>query len=282
MNNFYDSTKKSTLQFFLKYLMAYNRICIKTKIQLKMFRKQYTAFNLICEVLEYVCKLLVIAFTYLTHNKIEPSDFAWVDACKYLSSGNELPALTVDSYLKFEPNELKLISNHTILDDGLKEENECFHTIRDKFTIAINKFAYTDGVDEHLIIAKICPSATIVKIAKNIDIQHTLKTIILSSVRLLEIQYICGDLPPITIEVPSYHYVVDNEILSKAYILRYLEHLPMYSNWIFNENNYNVKIIDYDSNVFSVRSNQYILLEKNEYKIMYKTPIQSLTSGRIE
>jgi hypothetical protein len=70
------------------------------------------------------------------------------------------------------------------------------------------------------------------------------------------------------INVPKSHYIADNEILSKTYVLRYLEHLPIYKRWIFDDSEYELRIVDDDSNVFSLRGNQYIKLLPDGYEIL--------------
>jgi len=285
MNSFSESVQKCTSRLCLKYIITYNRFCIQTKIQIRTIRKQNTIFNTICGLFENIWELFVFAFTQLTHSKIEPSASAWVCVCKYLPAGNGMSALTRDTYLNFDSVELQTLSTNAICKENNDNHVEGLRTINDKLKTAVKHCSPTnindsgasfDAVETyHIIIAKFSPDATIVKPPKSIDVCSELKNVHLSSVRLLEIEYQCGDLPAITIEIPNSHYVVDNEILSKTYILRHLEHLPMYSNWIFRENDYRVKIIDYDSNVFSINYNQYILIEKDEYKIMYNTPLNS-------
>ena len=93
----------------------------------------------------------------------------------------------------------------------------------------------------------------------------------LSSARFLGVEYVCGDLPSIQIDIPKSHYIAGNEILSKTYILRYLEHLPIYSNWVYNESNYILRLIDCDSNIFVMKSSQYIFLEKDKYTVICKS-----------
>jgi hypothetical protein len=60
---------------------------------------------------------------------------------------------------------------------------------------------------------------------------------------------------------------VGNELLSKTYILRHLEHLPIYVKWKFDES-YSLRIVDDNSDVFSLDGNQYVLLGDDGYKIV--------------
>jgi hypothetical protein len=253
-------------QYLLKLFVAYNILCIKTKIGIKNARKKYSAFDSVCRGFEYVWNLFVILFVHLTRNKTESSSAAWICSCKYLPEGNGLSALTIDTYLDFSQEELEYLPK------TIKEFREIAQLKESEYNRIVLKQIRTTiltcDIDTNLIIAKICPFATVIQPANKIDPFFDLKTVHLSSLRFLEIEYSCGNLPAITIEIPNSHYIVDNQLLSKSYILRYLEHLPMYSNWIFNEHDYKVKIIDYDSNMVTIRGNQYILLEKDEYRVM--------------
>lgn len=255
-----------TSQSLLKLFIAYNRLCIQTKIRIKNTRKKYSAFDSVCRVFEQVWNLLVILFVHLTRNKIEPGYPAWICACKYLPAGNGLSALTTDTYLLFDQTTLENVPKTTSQLYELDKSEE------PGYSLVVSSKLKTAGLaasgKDDIIIAKICPFATIIRPPTKIDPTTVLKNTHLSSVRFLEIEYSCGDIPPITIEIPTSHHVVDNELLSKTYILRYLEHLPMYSNWIFNEHTYMVRIIDYDSDMVSIGANQYILLEKDEYRVV--------------
>jgi hypothetical protein len=55
--------------------------------------------------------------------------------------------------------------------------------------------------------------------------------------------------------------------MSKTYVLRFLEHLPVYVRWIFIESDYYLRVIDEDSEAFSLNSRQYIRFETDGYKI---------------
>ena len=222
-------------QLCLKILIAYNRFTIQTKLKIKIYRKKYCVVDLVCKIFEHLRNMFAVLLIYATRNKIEPFSKSWICSCRYLSAGNDLSAMTVDTYLDF-----------------------------DATVLGLNSYVGNDNI----LIAKFCPEMAVIKIATAPNVNNVHK----STVRFLGIEYNCRGLPAITIDIPKSHYLVDNEILSKAYILRYLEHLPVYSNWIFREHEYRVKIIDHDSNMFTLNCDQYILLEKDEYRIMHVNP----------
>ena len=263
-------------QYLLKLFIAYNRICIQTKIRIKNTRKKYSVIDNVCRFFEQLWNLFGILFIHLTCNKIEPYSSAWICACKYFPEGDGMSAVTNNKHIPFDQNELDCVPKNMtefreiVESDGVNKF-EYSRIIQSKLHAAAAKLLSDDK--DSIIIAKICPFATVIKPSKQIESTDFPKNVHLSSVRFLEIEYSCYDLPPVIIEIPASHYVVDNELLSKTYILRYLEHLPMYSNWIFNEKAYKIKIIDYDSNMVTITGNQYILLEKDEYRVMDILPM---------
>ena len=276
-----------TQQHILKLFIAYNRICIQTKIRIKNTRKKYSEFDTVCRFFEQIWHLLTILFIHLTHNKTEPYSSAWICACTYLPDGDGMSALTNDTYIPFNQDELGCVPKtltefREIVESDDVNKFEYSKMIRSKIKTATKSIADDDKY--RIIIAKIHPFATVIKPPKQIEQDEFPKNVHLSSVRFLEVEYSCHDLPPVTIEIPSSHYVVDNQLLSKTYVLRYLEHLPMYSNWIFNEKTYKVKIIDHDSNMATITGNQYILLEKDEYRVMNISPMlgsKSSNTGKL-
>jgi hypothetical protein len=249
----------------LKLLVAYNRFCIQTKIRVKTIRKQNAAVDSICSFFEQIWSYIAMGLVYITRNKIEPSTTFSVCACKYLPEGNGLSAITTDTYFDFYKSEL---------DDIRHMRLSKYYIFYNKLLDAKIKLIEPANTMANLIIARLSEKETLVQFAKkmNIDIggdQYCAEG--KSSARFLGIEYVCGNLPSIQIDIPKSHYMVGNEILSKAYVLRYLEHLPIYSNWIYSEPDYILRLIDCDSNIFVMNSKQYILLEKDKYVVVFQS-----------
>ena len=269
MNAFFsEDIRKTATQTLLSTLVAYNRFYIKTKINYRYARKENAAFNFLCECVETFFIILTELFVSFTCSKIEPSDPAWVSFCQYIPAGNGLRAITNDRYIKITPNDLRNWSN--VPEVVLDPTRPHYPIIKNVYLTAKMNTNYNSPYKNanSMIVAKICSTATIVKLTKNVDLETDLTNVKTSSARFLEIEYKCGDRPPLTIEVPKSQYFVGNEILSKAYVLRYLEHLPIYARWTFSESEYSLRIVDEDSAVFSLNSDQYIMLERDGYKIM--------------
>ena len=211
---------------------------------------------------------MVTGFVYLTSNKTELYEPAWVSFCQYIPAGNGMRAITYDNYIRIHPSDLENWSNDqkVVLDPS----GQYLSIIKNAYMTAKIKTNYHSPYQNNnsMIITKVCPSTSIVKITKNVDLERDLTDLKSSSARFLEIEYKCGDGPTLAIEVPKSHYFTGNELLSKSYVLRYLEHLPIYVRWTFIESEYALRIIDEDSEVFSLNIDQYIVLEQDGYRVV--------------
>lgn len=258
-----EDTKKWAIQNVLRVLVAYNRTCIQIRVKYRCKRKQSPTFDLLCTFFDNIIALFAALFVYVTCDKIEPDELAWISYIKYLPAANGMKAITGDDYIRVIPNNIGKWSDDK---DVLLDANDKFYPIiRNSYLSAIND---NQCNEDSIVIAKICPTATIVRLAKNVDVEKDLTGLKSSSARFLEIEYKCGDRTPLAIEVPKSHYFINNELLSKTYVLRYLEHLPIYTRWKFDESEYELRIVDEDSEVFSLNSKQYVRLEQDGYRIV--------------
>jgi len=89
-----------------------------------------------------------------------------------------------------------------------------------------------------------------------------------SDVKFLSIEYSNPDMKePISVTLNKDLFQIGNEILSNAFVLRYLQYQTQYYVYA---NDYTISIIDNKVNQFTLNSKQYVLLEKNDYKIITK------------
>jgi len=90
----------------------------------------------------------------------------------------------------------------------------------------------------------------------------------LSKVKFLSIEYTHPEvLKPIILEIDKNAYLVGNEILSCTFVKRALEYSCNIKNF---DTDYVLKIMDNDLKTFELKSNEYIKLEKDSYKIIQK------------
>ena len=258
-----EDTKKWAMQNVMKLLVEYNRTCIKLRIKYRTTRKLNPTFDLLCTFVDNVIAAMVACFVYLTSEKIELNEPAWVSYCQYIPAANGMRAITGDEYLRFFDTQKWSSDLATVLDP-----QQPYRDMFCKNYLSLQKKReWGCPCKSNLLIGKLCPTATMVRIVNHIDPQKWELKMEPSSVRFLEVEYKCGNREPLTIEIPKSHYFAENEILSKTYVLRYLEHLPIYVRWKFDESEYSLRIIDEDSVVFSLNSDQYVLLEQDGYKI---------------
>ena len=88
-----------------------------------------------------------------------------------------------------------------------------------------------------------------------------------SDVKFLSIEYINPDMKEhVSITINKDLFQIGNEILSNAFVLRYLQYQTQYYVYA---NDYTITVIDDKVNQFTLNSKQYVLLSnKNEYKII--------------
>ena len=90
----------------------------------------------------------------------------------------------------------------------------------------------------------------------------------LSNVKFLSIGYIHPELKnQIVIDIDKNAYLVGNELLSCTFVKRALEYSSNVKNF---DTDYVLKIMDNNLNIFELKSNEYIIIEKDTYKIIEK------------
>lgn len=130
------------------------------------------------------------------------------------------------------------------------------------------KMQYSDNA---IIVLKI-QTSYIVRVVKSHyyfqdimdELRNNIRTI--SHVRFINIEYTYPGLKKIIqIILPIHYFVVDNEILSSTFILRYIKY--NYGNTCEFNDNYTLLIIDNNVKSFTINKNQYISLTNENYTI---------------
>jgi len=120
-----------------------------------------------------------------------------------------------------------------------------------------------DEEDQRLVIVKYKGNHNVRKVDKKM-ILHVNKE--KSNVHFLTVQYFHEkqSINPITLDIPKSMYLVGNELLTPTFVLRCLKYQ---STPFYFDLNYTVKIIDDKIQMFELKYDEYIVLEKNGYKI---------------
>ena len=91
----------------------------------------------------------------------------------------------------------------------------------------------------------------------------------LSKVKFLSIEYILPEVKnPIVIEIDKNAYLVGNELLSCTFVKRALEYSFNVKNF---DTEYVLNIMDNNLKTFELKSNEFIILEKDSYKIIKRS-----------
>lgn len=86
-----------------------------------------------------------------------------------------------------------------------------------------------------------------------------------SNVYFLTVQYLHPKMTEtIEIKIPESYYIVGNQLYSSIFVLRCLQYQS--KRFVFDEN-YTLEILDNNITIFQLKSNEYISIEKDEYKI---------------
>jgi hypothetical protein len=196
--------------------------------------------------MDIVVKLLTTAFLWATRLRLEPPvDTPFISLYHY------------DQIIR-KPGE-----NVVLID--LKTSREEFSA---KYQELV-EHAKTGGlVNTTIVLARVVPENVRIRLAGNANgEQDIIEPFIKSDSQFLSVEYLCGRMQtPISIDIPNSHYIVGNELLSTEYVLRYLEYLPTYVQWEFDEF-YKIRVMDENIQRFELKSNQWVLLTKNGYEV---------------
>jgi len=85
-----------------------------------------------------------------------------------------------------------------------------------------------------------------------------------SQTKFFNIEYVHPDIENIEIKIPKSQYIVNNDILSRTYILCYLE--KQSQPFIFDDS-YKLQIMDENLNIFDIGHQQYIRILEHGYVV---------------
>jgi hypothetical protein len=110
------------------------------------------------------------------------------------------------------------------------------------------------------------PSYILCKVTNKFEKDDAKYIVEKSDVSFLSVEYSHSDMKePILFKLNKDIFQIGNEILSNAFILRYLQYQTQYYVYA---NDYSIKVIDNNVNEFSLNNKQFVLLDKHEYKII--------------
>ena len=259
-NNIWQSWGESVA---LEIVFWYNR----QRLQLETLVSQWTASNSgwgtfvrgISRVFEIVVAFIMGIWNRLVYNHMEPSG-NWVHSAALV----RIPG-------KEQPNaKYKLLENYETVDSS---EYSGKHAIEIQFELAKNTLNANAQIQEILLMAKHADSDSyFVRSCADSDAgivpfsdRET------STVEFLGIEYRHPKIDkPIAIQLPKSMYIVGNELLSAAFILRWLEYQPLWVDFMFDLN-YTITLIDQNIEEYTIQSDEYVVLGVDTFKIHHRS-----------
>lgn len=218
---------------------------IRKYIQFKLYgNKLYNQIPICKYIIDGITKAYDSASLFFINYKIEPSENIWC---------NKMIIKKVND--KYILNE----NYQYYYDEGSINHNVIAYLIS-------QSFAYNNNdthVSNALTIFKYNDAQIIRNASQTYSIQNNY-IFIPTKYRFMTVQYIKDD-AIITLYIPKSMYIVHNILFTPTFILRCLMYQKEY--FVFDYD-YSLKIIDHDINIIEIKSNQFILLEENSYKIL--------------
>lgn len=229
--------------------------CSKIKIffstRKKELEKKYPAIQLINEYSWYFIRLI---HSIIINTRIEPKENHWISiAPLYKLDGNQQ---LNDNYILEE--HMNLLPCVDYISSDLKNEDLLLHM--NEWIDATQNLYEDDGLKEVMILLKF-GKQYVYRICRK-GMSH-LKYLLFepSGMRFLSIEYSYpGINKPIFIDVDKHAYMVDNEILSPAFVKRFFDHNIGVDKDVFRSE-YVLKIMDNNLNNFEITNKQYIILD---------------------
>ena len=146
-------------------------------------------------------------------------------------------------------------------------ENSVNEVLLKKFKSVMEENASENAIFDRLYTFK-TPAYILCNVTNKFEKEDAKYIVETSDVKFLSIEYSNPHMKePVSFILNKDLFQIGNEILSNAFVLRYLQYQTQYYVYA---NDYTISIIDNKVNQFTLSSNQYILLDKNEYKIITK------------
>jgi len=238
-------------------VMTYSKIKIFFSTRKKELEKKYPAVQMFDEYAWYFIRMI---HSILINTRIEPKENHWISVA---------PLYKLSSVQ--ESNHNYILEEHTNLlpcveyiTTTLRNEDLILHM--NEWIDATQNLYDDETLKEVMIILKF-GKEYIYKICKK-GMKH-LQSISfeLSDMRFLSIEYSYpGINKPIFIDIHKCAYMIDNDLLSPAFIKRFFDFNIGVDKDVFRSE-YVLKIMDNNLNNFELKSDQYIVLQKNGYVI---------------
>jgi hypothetical protein len=261
-----DTTTQTNLiePFLIEMVFWYNRKTIEWKNTMTTLYTSDPIIQTVSDVVYTIFAFIRVAVETLyfqaTHLRIEPSG-NWLSLVGLI----EHPSLADTNYrYNFVEKYEDMVS-----DDTDTTSDNASALLEAYYSRAVNTMISDKHIKEILLTIK-DTDAHLVRTCIDIAIQHRPCAIPFqkSNVEFLCIEYTHPKLSsPITITIPATYFVVGNELLSMAFIQRFLEYQSLFVTYYFDEE-YVVNVMDQDIQQYQLRRNNYIVLEEDTIRVV--------------
>jgi hypothetical protein len=190
---------------------------------------------------------------YFVYKAVELNYYPWISVTRYYRTD------TRSSYVRGRSN------NTPVVEDVYSNPSE--PTFAEAFSHVYRSIDPSNSTNQTLITMAMGPGSRIIALW-NPDRADFVPTMEKSKIDFILVEYGHPKMKGLMqINLPDSVYMVGNEILSKSFVLRYLNHSCIPNTWVFDED-YIVRIMDHNADSIEIGSRQYIVLEKEGYRVV--------------
>lgn len=254
----------------LNLVFDYNIAKIRIRLAIQKARKSYFVVEYIFQFFEGIALFFWYAWVLFTRKYVESSEPIWISRFTHDSETGDVHSIRY----RWKPLSG---SQHSpeVADEFRQEYAKIYHdtskylaNFNDDFVaLLVGKYG-----NDAMVVRNVFPVVGRTNATDPDEIINE-KIATRAFVEFFAVEYKSSpnDTEILTIEIPRSHYMVGNELLSKAYILRYLHYLPRYTSWKYTED-YEIKLVDDTLNEVRLNKDTYVRLEHDEYKVMPIVP----------
>jgi hypothetical protein len=213
----------------------------------------YTCHPYITYTIDIISYIKCLLHANIYDYNIEPFDLIWVKQCVLINNDRD-DEIDMKIYYSY------FFVNKTTGNDILnfyKTFNTAYYFIENSLQKNINKDVLLIGKYNDIYVSRVHKQSN----SFGLDINNFTQR---SNVSFLSVSLIIPHQQPIDIIIDKNMFYVNNELLSKAFIKRYLDHHNIKVKF---SDNYTVEFMDDNINMVTLKSNEHVILQLNEYTI---------------
>jgi hypothetical protein len=230
-------------EIFLYVVFLYSTIHTHASVTIKKLSDEYVVFKAICDAITYANTEIETKMhkLFATH-RFEPEYSPWINST-WLNGDND----TVEEYFDFS-----------------KDENACQEYMNSYFETAIVLAMQNQNPNDAILIMRYenKTRCNIIEQKESRDVYEYSA----SNVKFIAIEYKHKLMKEaIPIELDRSWFLSGNQLLSDVFVRRYLDYQP---TPFYYDETYTITLIDNNMNIITIDNTQYVMLEKDNYRII--------------